>query len=89
VHDGIDPGCSNAYNVGGGIPAACGTLAPAARPTNAKTGVTETSRYVEVRVCYRFSTFFQVQLPFIGGQLSPLGGDFYVERTRMFTVADY
>jgi len=89
VHDGLDPDCANAYNAGSGIPGACGELAPGARPTNAQAGGSETSRYVEVRVCYRFSTFFQVNIPFIGGTLSPLGGDFYIERIRMFTVADY
>jgi hypothetical protein len=89
VHDGYDPDCANAYNAGAGIPAACGALAPGTRPTNVQTGGTETSRYVEVRVCYRFSTFFAIDIPFIGGTLSPLGGDFYIERIRTFTVADY
>jgi hypothetical protein len=89
VHDGFDPDCAIAYNAGGGIPAACADLSPGARPTNAQTGGTETSRYVEVRVCYRFKTLFQITIPFVGGALSPLGGNFYLERTRMFTVADY
>lgn len=89
VHDGLDPDCAAAYSVGGGIPASCTALAPGARPTNAQTGGTEPSRYVEVRVCYRFSTFFQFNIPFVGGTLSPLGGSFYIERVRTFTVADY
>lgn len=89
VHDGWDPNCSGAYNDGSGIPAACAALDPGSRPTNAQTGGSEISRYVEVRVCYRFSTFFQISIPFVGGTLSPLGGDFYIERTRTFTVADY
>jgi hypothetical protein len=89
VHDGADPNCSNVYNVGGSLPPGCTASAPGLRPTNTQAGGTETSRYVEVRVCYRFSTLLQLDIPFIGGTLSPLGGDFYLERTRSFTVADY
>lgn len=89
VHDGADPSCGNAYNAGGGIPAECPTLQPGSRPSNTQTGGSETSKYVEVRVCYRFSTLFELSLPSVGGSLSTLGGDFYVERVRAFTVADY
>jgi len=88
VHDGIDPACSSVYNASGGIPAGCPDLDAGVRPNNGQTNGGE-SRYVEVRVCYRFTTFFNLVLPFIGGSLSPLGGDYYVERTRTFTVADY
>ena len=89
VHDGFDPNCDNVYNAGSGIPAACGSFDVAARPTSAQAGDSETSMYVEVRVCYRFNTFFNITLPFIGGTISPLSGEWYVERTRTFTVADY
>ena len=96
VHDGGDgssgggdPGCGNVYNTGGTVPAACPTLQPGSRPSNTQTGGSETSRYVEVRVCYRFNTFLELAIPSIGGTLATLGGDFYVERIRTFTVADY
>lgn len=89
VHDGADPACGNAYNTGAGIPTQCQSLQPGSRPTNTQTGGSETSMYVEVRVCYRFSTFFQLSIPSVGGALATLGGDFYVERSRVFTVADY
>ena len=91
VHDepSGDPGCGNAYNVGGGIPSGCGWLAPGERPANAQTGGAETSRYVEVRVCYRFETFLEVHIPFFHLTLSQLGGEFAIERVRTFTVADY
>jgi hypothetical protein len=89
VHDGADPDCGNVYNAASGIPADCPSLQAGARPTNAQAGGTETSKYVEVRVCYRFSTFFQISIPSVGGTLATLGGDFHVERSRVFTVADY
>jgi hypothetical protein len=89
VHDGADLDCANVYNAGAGIPADCPSLQPGSRPTNTQSGGSETSKYVEVRVCYRFSTFFQFSIPSVGGTLATLGGDFYVERARVFTVADY
>jgi hypothetical protein len=89
VHDGADPDCGNVYNAAGGIPAACPSLQAGARPTNGQSGGTEASKYVEVRVCYRFSTLLQLSIPSIGGTLATLGGDFFVERARVFTVADY
>ncbi len=89
VHDGADPGCSNVYNVGGTIPAGCGSFDAGLRPTPAQTGGAETSRYVEVRVCYRFTTLFQLTFPGVGITFSPLGGEFIIERNRAFTVADY
>lgn len=89
VHDGGDPVCGDVYNAAGGVPVGCPSLQPGLRPANNQMGGTETSRYVEVRVCYRFSTFMQMAIPSVGGTLVSLGGDFYVERTRTFTVADY
>ena len=88
VHDGADGGCGNVYNAASGVPAGCPGLLAGNRPANTKNlGVV--SPYVEVRVCYRFNTIFQITLPSIGGSLSSLGGDFFIERARVFTVADY
>jgi hypothetical protein len=91
VHDGVDDQCGTVYNAGASVPAACTRLQPGSLPTNAVVGESgaEIHTFVEVRVCYRFSTILHVTLPFIGGSLSPLSGDFYIERTRMFTVANY
>ncbi len=86
VHDGEDPSCDSIAPAGTTPPPQCSTLAPAALPTNAQTGGSETSKYVEVRVCYRFSTL--LNMTSISG-LPVLSGDFYVERGRIFTVADY
>jgi hypothetical protein len=86
VHDGADPACSDVEPPGVTVPAECPSFAAPARPTAAHAGGSETSRYVEVRACYRFSTLLGVRgianigLPF---------GDFYIERIRVFTVADY
>jgi hypothetical protein len=87
VHDGIDPLCGTVYNRGSGIPSQCGQLQTGAAPTTALDS--QSHAFVEVRICYRFSTFFQFDLPFLGTTLTPLSGDFYIERSRSFTVADY
>lgn len=91
VHDNVDPLCGDAYNDSGGIPTGCPTLAPGARPSNVQQGESlgQSWPYVEVRVCYRFSSVMQLDIPFIGGTLSPLGGNFFLERTRVFDVANY
>ena len=82
-----DPNCGNLYNAGVGGTTGCPVVA--AGTSNVQTGGAEASKYVEVRVCYRFSAFFGMDIPFLGGALSPLAGNFYLERVRTFTVADY
>jgi hypothetical protein len=91
VHDGADPWCGTAYNDSGGIPGGCSSLGAGALPTNTQVGESGTQSwpYVEVRVCYRFSSVLQLTIPFIGGTLSPLGGDFVIEKTRVFDVTNY
>ncbi len=78
VHDGADDACG-LEPYGAALPAECPSLT--SPPTNTQTGGSENSRYVEVRVCYRFATL--IRLPFL-----PLG-DFWLERARTFTVANY
>jgi hypothetical protein len=86
VHDGGDLGCATVFNAAGG---SAGCPLVSAGSATAQTGGAETSKYVEVRLCYRFTAFFGMDIPFFGGRLSPLAGDFYLERIRTFTVADY
>lgn len=86
VHDGADPGCGTIAPLGAVAAPQCRSFSSSALPSNAQAGGTETSRYVEVRVCYRFSTVLNV--PNIAGIPLPFG-DFYLERDRVFTVADY
>jgi len=92
VHDGLDPSCGDLYNSSGAPPAGCPALAAGARPSNsqaAQAGLTESSKWVEVRVCYKFTAVLGVQLPFVGGTMRALAGEFPLERIRTFTVADY
>ncbi len=84
-----DPGDTNCGTVHNGAGGTAGCPLVAAGSSNLKTGGAEASKYVEVRVCYRFTAFFAMNIPFLGGSLSPLAGDFFVERIRTFTVADY
>ncbi len=95
VHDNADSLCSASYNDSGGIPGGCPSLVAGARPANTQGAELSTATppqswpYVEVRVCYRFSSVLQLTIPFIGGTLSPIGGDFFIERARVFNVMNY
>ena len=91
VHDNADPLCAAAYNDSGGIPGGCSNEDVASRPGNAQSAesLAQTWPYVEVRVCYRFSSVLRLQIPFVGGTLSPIGGDFFIEKARVFNVTNY
>ena len=91
VHDNADPLCASSYNDSGGIPAGCPALSSGTRPANTQQAESpgQSWPYVEVRVCYRFTSVLRMDIPFIGGSLSPLGGDFFLEKTRVFEVANY
>ena len=91
VHDNADPLCGDVYNAPSGVPPGCPSLGAATRPINSQLSElgANTWPYVEVRVCYRFSALMRVDIPFIGGTLSTLGGDFYIEKVRTFSVANY
>ena len=86
VHDGADTNCQNVYPIGVAVPPQCRSFAAGQLPTNVQTGGSETSKYIEVRLCYRFSTLLNISN--VGGIPVPFG-DFYIERDRVFTVADY
>lgn len=85
VHDAADISCGAVYNDGSGVPAACPAITAGA--SNGLGG--SESKFVEVRVCYRFNTIFEMTLPSLGGPLQTIGGDFFIERARVFAVADY
>jgi hypothetical protein len=78
VHDGADDQCGT-EPFGAPIPEQCSDLRRAM--SNAQDGGAERSRYVEVRICYRFSMLFKTDF-------LPLG-EVYLQRSRAFTVADY
>lgn len=86
VHDALDASCGTTYNDAGGVPAECQALSGA---PPAATLDSQGHAYVEVTVCYRFSSVLPMSIPFLGISLTPLSGNFFIERTRHFTVADY
>jgi hypothetical protein len=90
VHDGHDLfGCG--VEASGSVPE-CDALNAPWNDANqgADPDGTGALKYVEVRVCYRFTPVsvpnVQISLPFNAGITL---GDVWLERTRMFTVADY
>lgn len=79
VHDGEDPLCATpAFGATVPDPQCSELLAPI---SPALEGGSEDSRYVEVRICYRFETL--VKFPFLAL------GDVWLQKDRAFTVADY
>jgi hypothetical protein len=83
VHDGADPLCGQ---LGFGatpsdVPPECTALLDPPEPTMDGTGGGEDSRYVEVRICYPFTTL--MDLPIL--RLA----DVWIQRSRVFTVAYY
>jgi hypothetical protein len=88
VHDGADPACGTVYNAGGGGTAGCSLVSAGTSNVQADPS-SVSSKYVEVRVCYRFSSILSMDIPFFSGSLSPLSGNFFLEKVRTFTVADY
>lgn len=87
VHDDADPLCDQtAFGATIPNPQCDSLLTP---PTNAMQGGTEASRYVEVRICYKFTTLLDLsnlQLPF-GWGLSI--GDLWLQKDRAFTIGWY
>ncbi len=87
IHDEEDTRCGEiAY--GATVPV--GECAELSAPmTSAMEGGTEESRYVEVRICYRFTTLVNmtdVQLPF-GWGISV--GDIWLQKDRVFNIGYY
>lgn len=78
IHDGADPLCGQPA-FGATIPPQCSALLDP--PENTMEGGDEHSRYVEVRICYRFSML--IDLPVL-----PLD-DVWLQKSRVFTVAYY
>jgi hypothetical protein len=77
VHDNADPLCDEpAFGVTIPDPTCSALLDP---PENTMDGGAELSRYVEVRICYRFSMLVRVPL-------LPLD-DVWLQKARVFTVA--
>jgi hypothetical protein len=78
IHDGEDPLC-DVPAFGATVPPDCSELLSPINPT--MDGGTEDSRYVEVRICYMFSTLVHVPILTVG--------NIWLQKDRAFTVADY
>jgi hypothetical protein len=79
-------GDTNCLGDAAGPPAECSLLAGTGSALNPRPG---TLPYVEVRVCYQFTTIFllgDIELPF---NFSVPLGNVWLQRDRVFTVADY
>ena len=89
VHDGVDPACDSTPSPGFTAgPPECTEMGAAWDTTQLEPGTPVNHTYVEVRVCYRFTTLFNLNLalPFGAGLIL---GDVYLQQTAAFTVADY
>jgi cell division septation protein DedD len=78
IHDNEDTLCDEPA-FGATIPPECSDLLDPMTPM--MEGGTETSRYVEVRICYRFTTLFNFPLLSLD--------DVWLQKDRAFTVAYY
>jgi hypothetical protein len=87
VHDGQDPLCSASDAVtghAGAVPPQCSQILDTANRNNTSGG-DQVSHFVEVRVCYHFTTLFNlhISLPWNAGMNV---GDVWLERTRTFVI---
>ena len=87
IHDGFDPLCSAADALtghSGSPPAECTQITDTAGRDHTSPGE-PASNNVEVRVCYQFTTLFNLhlQLPFSAGMNL---GDVWLQRTRTFVI---
>ena len=89
VHDGADPACGTEAAI---APSSCPRVSEPswnATELGAAPGGATPLPFVEVRVCYRFTTLFNLtnlELPFGWGVSL---GEVYLERDRQFVVANY
>lgn len=83
VHDGRDTRCGEPITgFGGSVPASCSHISDAWVNTS---GGADGSHFVEVRVCYRFTTLFNLHLslPFSAGINL---GDVWLQKDRIFVI---
>jgi hypothetical protein len=77
VHDNADPGCGTTAPGFAPVPSSCNGLRSGWSNSTAGTG----ERWVEVRICYRFTSL--LHLPIFEF------GEIYLERQRSFTIPCY
>jgi hypothetical protein len=88
VHDGADPLCSEPAAVSGNsgvVPPQCSQVLDTTNRTNDFPSGDTSSKFVEVRTCYRFTTLFNLhlRLPMSAGMDL---GDVWLQRTRTFVI---
>jgi hypothetical protein len=86
VHDAdtVDPACGTPYTGYTDGPAQCSVMSNAWATTEDP----QAHDYVEVRVCYRFTTIFNLSFALPMGAGLNLG-DVYLQNVGAFVVADY
>jgi hypothetical protein len=83
VRDDLDPICGAAiYGFSSTLPGACSHLA---EPWSHYSGGAAASHAVEVRVCYRFTTLFNLQFTLPGNVGLDLG-EIWIQRERVFAL---
>lgn len=83
VRDGQDPLCGAAIpGFASGVPSQCSRMGDTW--SNASGGAAA-SHSVEVRVCYRFTTLFNLHMSF-GGNIGINLGDVWLQRNRLFVI---
>lgn len=88
VHDGQDPACDGSPAAGFSAgPAACDRMGSPGW-SHAVADAATTGAYVEVRLCYRFTTLFDLSLSLPFGASLNLG-ETHLQQRAAFTVADY
>jgi hypothetical protein len=86
VRDNLDPICGDPVaGFSPAVPGQCSEIAAPSPPWSNTSGGMVGSHAIEVRVCYRFTTLFNldVSLPFGWGIHV---GDIYLQRTRLFVL---
>jgi hypothetical protein len=83
VHDGQDPVCGNPISgFASSIPAECGRMS---NTWSSDSGGAAASHAVEVRICYRFTTLFNLHLSLPFDAAMNLG-DVWIQRERIFVI---
>ena len=86
VHDGLDPICGAAIaGFNSAPPGECNHLTAAWKAWSNNSGGVEDSHSVEVRVCYQFTTLFNLHMDLPFGASINLG-DMWLQKDRVFVV---
>ena len=86
VHDGLDPICGSPIDgFNAAPPGECSHLSGTWQAWDNGTGGASQSHFVEVRICYHFTTLFNLHLN-LGLNTSIQLGDIWLQKERVFVV---